>query len=145
MCDLTFHLAAAGREVHVVRSQQIYDDPGARRQEDRKARRFFAPVDTYLRDQLRRLVATTKAERLQGRPEHTGKAAWQRQQWPYRAKDVAIGPRTSYARMHAVADRIGKDAEFAEMEREADWHASRKRNNDDDGPARPGMVRLRQG
>jgi len=35
---------------------------------------------------MRKLVATTKAERLQGRPEHIGKAAW-RQQWPYPAKD----------------------------------------------------------
>ena len=29
LCDLTFHLAAAGREVHVVTSQQKYDDPDA--------------------------------------------------------------------------------------------------------------------
>jgi colanic acid biosynthesis glycosyl transferase WcaI len=29
LCDLTFHLAAAGHEVHVVTSRQIYDDPDA--------------------------------------------------------------------------------------------------------------------
>jgi len=29
LCDLAFHLAAAGREVHVVTSRQIYDDPDA--------------------------------------------------------------------------------------------------------------------
>jgi colanic acid biosynthesis glycosyl transferase WcaI len=30
LSDLAFHLAAAGRNVHVVTSQQIYDDPAAR-------------------------------------------------------------------------------------------------------------------
>jgi len=30
LSDLAFHLAAAGQDIHVITSQQIYDDPGAR-------------------------------------------------------------------------------------------------------------------
>ena len=30
LSDLAFHLAAAGQDIHVVTSQQIYDDPAAR-------------------------------------------------------------------------------------------------------------------
>ena len=30
LSDLAFHLAAAGRQVHVITSQQRYDHPGAR-------------------------------------------------------------------------------------------------------------------
>ena len=47
----------------------------------------------------RTLLATTNAERLQERRDHIGEEAWQRQQWPCAAKDVAIGSSASYDRM----------------------------------------------
>jgi colanic acid biosynthesis glycosyl transferase WcaI len=49
LSDLAFHLAAAGQDIHVVTSQQIYDDPAAR-----------LPPSEIVRDVQVHRVATTR-------------------------------------------------------------------------------------
>jgi hypothetical protein len=75
----------------------------------------YPQADAWLRPKLRQLIADTKAARLGGRPNHISQTEWRRRQWPFRAKDLAIGPTTSFSRMRAIADRIGQAQAFTAM------------------------------
>jgi hypothetical protein len=95
------------------------DEAEARRQ-DREDRTIIWPqVDAFLRPRMQQLVAETKAQRLKGRLDHISPRAWQRQQWPFRTKDVTIAAKTGYHRMCAIAERIGQADAFAAMREEA--------------------------
>jgi hypothetical protein len=97
-------------------------------QDNREARAVLAKVDIYSRTAARQYLGQIKAERLQGRPDHISAKDWQRQQWAYAAKLIAIGERSSFQRMRAIFERIGLAEEFKKLLEDAYRHLRQKQH-----------------